>query len=221
MSQAAALQLPQARAQERGHFRPQSFTPGTQAPADRNVRAPAPWWRRVDLAEPGCHSQAMNKVSKLGREEFLKVVRVAPLVSVDIVVQDAEGRALMGLRSNEPAKGFWFVPGGRILKGERIAEAFERVVAEELGCKVSFGNARFLGVFQHFWDTNFAGEPGVSTHYVSLAYWLKLPEGAAIHGDPQHAELKWLPVEEALGDDRVHAYTKEFLAAARQMQRPS
>jgi colanic acid biosynthesis protein WcaH len=163
----------------------------------------------------------MNKLSKLGREEFLKVVRAAPLVSVDVVLQDDEGRVLMGLRSNEPAKGFWFVPGGRILKGERIAEAFERVVTEELGCTVRFAQARFLGVFQHFWDSNFAAEPGVSTHYVSLGYVLNLPDGAAIRGDPQHHELKWFPIDEALHNDRVHAYTKEFLTAAGQKQHSS
>jgi len=49
--------------------------------------------------------------AKLGRDEFAEVVKRAPLASIDLVVKNSRREMLVGLRKNEPAKGFWFVPG--------------------------------------------------------------------------------------------------------------
>lgn len=46
-------------------------------------------------------------------------------------------------RANEPAKGCWSIPGGRVEAGESDAEATAREVLEETGVKVSVG--RFVG----------------------------------------------------------------------------
>ena len=69
----------------------------------------------------------------LDRESFLEVVRLTPLISIDLVVRDPRGCLLLGLRNNRPAKDCWFVPGGRICKDERLDEAFRRIAHEELG----------------------------------------------------------------------------------------
>jgi colanic acid biosynthesis protein WcaH len=63
-----------------------------------------------------------KKTRKLSRSSFIDVVKRTPLVSIDIIVENRRNQVLLGLRKNEPAKGFWFVPGGRILKNERIAK---------------------------------------------------------------------------------------------------
>ncbi len=47
----------------------------------------------------------------LDQKTFLTVVRSAPLVSVDMIVRDRDDRVLLGLRANQPARGWWFVPG--------------------------------------------------------------------------------------------------------------
>jgi hypothetical protein len=46
----------------------------------------------------------------LAGNDFARVVRLAPLVSIDILVKDPQGYTLLGLRVNEPAKGKYFVP---------------------------------------------------------------------------------------------------------------
>ena len=66
----------------------------------------------------------------LSDSEFVDVVRNTPLVSIDLIISDPMGAILMGWRNNEPAKDTWFVPGGRIRKNERIAEAFERILRQ-------------------------------------------------------------------------------------------
>ena len=107
----------------------------------------------------------------LDEASFLDVIDRTPLVSIDLVVADREKRILCGWRVNEPARGFWFVPGGRILKGEMLDEAFGRIATAELGNgDWRRSESRLLGVFEHLYETNFASVPGIGTHYVVLAY---------------------------------------------------
>jgi len=53
---------------------------------------------------------------------------MSALVSIDLIIRNARDEVLLGLRSNEPAKGFYFVPGGMIRKGERLGEAFASIL---------------------------------------------------------------------------------------------
>ena len=68
----------------------------------------------------------------LDKQTFSTVIKSSPLVSIDLVVINPDGQALLGQRLNRPAKGFWFVPGGRILKNESLGNAFKRLTLEEL-----------------------------------------------------------------------------------------
>jgi len=42
--------------------------------------------------------------------DFARIVRHAPLVSIDVLLKDPEEYVLLGLRVNEPARGKYFVP---------------------------------------------------------------------------------------------------------------
>jgi colanic acid biosynthesis protein WcaH len=64
---------------------------------------------------------------KLNKEEFIEVLDRTPLIAIDLIIKDEKNRILLGKRTNEPAKGMWFVPGGRIFKNESIEEAFKRI----------------------------------------------------------------------------------------------
>jgi ADP-ribose pyrophosphatase YjhB (NUDIX family) len=55
---------------------------------------------------------------------------------VGAVVWDATGRLLLVQRANEPGRGLWSVPGGRVEAGESAADAVVREVAEETGLPV-------------------------------------------------------------------------------------
>ena len=54
-------------------------------------------------------------------------------------VRDDEGRLLLVLRANEPSRGLWSVPGGRIEPGESARAAAAREVREETGLDVEVG----------------------------------------------------------------------------------
>jgi 8-oxo-dGTP pyrophosphatase MutT (NUDIX family) len=86
----------------------------------------------------------MTRSDVLNEEEFGRIVRCAPLVSIDLIIRDPERKVLLGLRNHEPAKGYYFVPGGRIRKGELLEEAFSRILAAETGCRADFESARSI-----------------------------------------------------------------------------
>ena len=145
----------------------------------------------------------------LDKETFRTVVRFAPLVSIDLVVINSQGQVLLGQRTNRPAQGFWFVPGGRILKNEAMAAAFLRLSKAELGLASELGDAEFLGVYEHFYTDNFFGTD-FSTHYVVLGYRLVHDLDLNSLPDAQHHSYRWFDVAELLASVQVHDNTKAY-----------
>src|SRR5580700_157310 len=96
--------------------------------------------------------------ASLSNADLREVIRLAPLIAMDFIVRNAQSEVLLGLRNNEPAKGSYFVPGGRIWKGERLRDAFARILKSETNCAGNFDDARALGVYEHFYATNRFGE---------------------------------------------------------------
>lgn len=146
----------------------------------------------------------------LAQDDFRRAVQMLPLVSIDLLLRDAEGRYLTGLRSNPPAQGAWFVPGGRIRKNETLARALQRIAREELGVTLPPHAWRPRGVYEHFYDTNFAGEPGRSTHYVVLAYEADLTLDIASLPLGQHRRYRWQSPAAIAADPGAHPNTQAY-----------
>jgi ADP-ribose pyrophosphatase YjhB (NUDIX family) len=52
---------------------------------------------------------------------------------------DDEGRLLVVQRANDPGRGLWSIPGGRVEAGEATHDAVRREVREETGLEVAVG----------------------------------------------------------------------------------
>lgn len=141
--------------------------------------------------------------------DWLEVVARAPLVSIDLIVRDAQQRVLVGLRRNEPAAGFWFVPGGVIRKGETLDAAFARITHAELGRSYARCDATLLGLYEHHYRENFMRVPGIGTHYVVLAHGLQINDVLELPAD-QHDGWRWMTAVELREHPRVHPYTRAY-----------
>jgi colanic acid biosynthesis protein WcaH len=146
----------------------------------------------------------------LSHADLHTVVRLAPLVSIDLIIRNPRHEVLLGLRNNEPAKGFHFVPGGIILKNERLADAFARLLKRETNLDAKIGDARLIDAYEHFYDNNRFNDPAFGTHYVVLGYELKLDDTAALQPDFQHSELRWWAEHDLMASEQVHDNTKAY-----------
>ena len=145
----------------------------------------------------------------LDKQTFSTVIDSTPLVSIDLVISNEHGQYLLGERLNRPAKGFWFVPGGRILKNESLASAFKRLTLEELGCEYDISSSTLQGTYDHFYEDYVFGED-VSTHYVAISHKLTVCEADLNLPLIQHGGYRWFEVDQLLQDDNVHKHTKWY-----------
>ncbi|MCH7376425.1 GDP-mannose mannosyl hydrolase [Aeromonas sp. MR19] len=145
----------------------------------------------------------------LDKAQFQQIVAATPLISIDLIVRNQQRLVLLGRRLNRPAQGFWFVPGGRVRKDERLDTAFMRLTQEELGGAISRGSASFLGPYEHFYADNFSGED-FSTHYIVLGYELAWQGQQDALPVSQHDQYRWFAVDELLQDPSVHQHTKDY-----------
>ena len=152
----------------------------------------------------------MPHSNHLEKDVFLDIIDKTPLVSIDLIIKDSNNKALLGYRNNHPARGFWFVPGGRIRKNETLSQAMKRIALNEIDLEISITGATLLGAYDHICDDNFDAKPGIRTHYVALGYEIKLPRDQAIKMDTQHSEIRWWSIEDLLKSEAVHRNTKAY-----------
>lgn len=145
------------------------------------------------------------------REEIFKtIVKNTPLVSVDLcIVHDME--ILLGKRKNNPLKGFFFTPGGIILKNETHLNCLKRILRSELGLIIdNLGEAELMGVWDHFYDNSVFGEE-ISTHYVNLPYYIYCEKRPAVFLDDQHDAFEWFDLNlVANNSNNFHNYIQSY-----------
>ncbi len=112
----------------------------------------------------------------------------------------ADGHLLMVRRGHGPAAGEWSVPGGRVERGETLAEAVVREVAEETGLEGVCGP--FLGWVEGL---------GPDHHHVVLDFVVVVDrDDTPVAGDDA-VEAAWVPLS-SVPDLRLVDGLAEFLA---------
>lgn len=149
-------------------------------------------------------------MSRLSESLFQTVINATPLVSIDLVIRNSSDEILLGFRTNRPAKGYWFVPGGRVQKNESLDNAFLRLTETELGVSIARDTAEFMGVYEHLYEDS-AFDENVSTHYVVLGYALTLDLALDKLPKEQHNQYCWMSKDELLSREDVHKHTKWYL----------
>jgi len=148
----------------------------------------------------------------LPADVFHTIVENAPLFAIDLVVVNERNELLLGKRLNAPAKGWWFVPGGRVFKNECLADAFMRIAGSELGVKQSLDSAQLLGVYEHFYDDSVFGSE-ISTHYINASHYFRVnTDELVLPMGKQHDDYRWVALTDVKDDPSIHHFSKVFLA---------
>ena len=154
----------------------------------------------------------------LSKGDFKNAVSIVPIIAIDICIINNK-KILLGYRKNPPAINHYFVPGGRIRKGETIEAAFKRILFDELGgiLKSEFDILKnLIGIYQHFYEDNFLGNKEFDSHYVVLAFKLAFNEieiSKISNFNNQHSEQIWHDyLSESRKKINIHKYTQEYLS---------
>ncbi|MGI8810005.1 MAG: NUDIX hydrolase [Acidimicrobiales bacterium] len=107
-----------------------------------------------------------------------------PEVCVGAVTVDGE-RLLLVRRGHGPAAGEWSVPGGRVEKGETLAEAVLRELAEETGLEGMCDE--LIGWVERIGDDH---------HFVILDFRVSVLDPAEPVAGSDAAEAAWVPLDE-------------------------
>ncbi len=116
-------------------------------------------------------------------ELFRKIVRILPIVCVDMVVFNGRAEILLLRRTKEPAKGEWWFPGGRVHFGETRLEAAGRKLRDE--CGIGIHSIVETGTF----DCLLSGQEYVSHGVTTVFTVVTLSEHVTI--DAHSAEFSW------------------------------
>ena len=144
-----------------------------------------------------CREEMVMSEGWIDEELFQKIRESMPLASVDLLVVHG-GRLLLMRRLNEPGRGVWFLPGGRIRYGETLREAVLRELEEETGLTPTRIEAK--GSMSHIWP---------DAHYVTTFFRIDV-EDDDVRINPEHGEYMWV---EELPDD-VHPFVIEMVERA-------
>ena len=145
------------------------------------------------------------KVQKepIPKELYSQFLSNMPQVSIEIFLEH-EKEVLLAKRNNNPAKGKWFWPGGRLYKGEDFEEAVKRISKEELNVEVKM--IGLLGVYNHFWETGKYNNS--TTHTVNIVFHVNLLNNRSeIKLDEQHDDY----IFTSKIRPKFHRYVKKYL----------
>ena len=138
-------------------------------------------------------------------ELYSRIIQNVPIACVDVAIV-ANGAVLLVRRKDDPAKGQWWLPGGRVLKGEMMKAAAARKARDEVGIECH------VGLIVHTAETIFPDGPGgISIHSINSCFFM-YPVKADFKPslDSHHTDAKWV----RRIPKGVHPYVEQCLMGA-------
>ena len=115
------------------------------------------------------------------KDLYSKIREVIPTLCVDMVVTNWRNEFLLIKRTQSPAKGQWWLPGGRVFKNETLQQAVLRKAREEIGVDVTFRN--FISVEETIFKKD-------NVHTVNAVFHVTY-YGTDINLDETHSTYVW------------------------------
>lgn len=107
-----------------------------------------------------------------------------PVVATGVAIVEGD-EILLIKRANQPHQGLWAVPGGKVDRGETLAEAASREAKEETGLLVKLDEVIWVG------------ESIDDDHHLILIDFLGQAVGGELAPSGDAVEARWFIIEEA------------------------
>ena len=105
-------------------------------------------------------------------EIYSEIVKSIPIVCVDAIIKK-DNQFLVIQRKENPLKGEWWVPGGRVHIGEELVVALMRKLSEELSINIK-SSSKLVGIYEDFFNSSSFGEH--LYHTISFVYEFNIDE---------------------------------------------
>ena len=110
------------------------------------------------------NKQVPNPSASLPEELFLFISRITPIVNVDLLIKDQNGRTLLSWRDDQYCGKGWHVPGGIVRFKETLETRVKKVAETEIGVNISF-DAIPMALNQLILP-----ERDIRAHFISILY---------------------------------------------------
>jgi len=107
--------------------------------------------------------QIQDPLIGLPEEIFLFITRLTPMINVDLLIKDENGRILLSWRDDVFHDAGWHLPGGIIRFKEDIKARIQKVAEKEIGVEVQYEPAP-IAITQIICDHDTRG------HFLSMLY---------------------------------------------------
>ena len=84
----------------------------------------------------------MTPFNYIDEKTYTRIIDIIPILCVDIILTNTEGKYLLIKRAIQPLLGQWWVIGGRVHKGEKIIDTRDLWVEWDREINLSEGAAR-------------------------------------------------------------------------------
>ncbi len=157
------------------------------------------------------------KADFMSQEEYAFAHASLPIVCHDVAIV-YHGSVLLVKRDTYPAKGEWFVIGGRVSRGVMMEESLRRKAKAE--CGLDLVDIQFLGVERTLFATDPFGH-GKGTDTINFVYVAR--GRGVLKLDMFHSQPRLLKEEEftASFKKELHPYVAEILEKAFAMMKKS
>lgn len=134
--------------------------------------------------------------------EYSKIISLIPIVCVDVAIVH-DGKILLVKRRDEPAAGEWWLPGGRLYKGETLEACALRKAKEETGLECE------AGPMIYYASTDFG-----TIHSVNFCYLLFASDGR-VRLDDTCLEFGWAATySDVMFGSELRPYVRQCLSKA-------
>ncbi len=115
-----------------------------------------------------------------------QIVKSMPIPCIDLLITKPDQSILLVQRTNEPARGKWWFPGGRVHLGETRQNAAIRKLREECQLEAHTGPKELMTQ-----DLIFHQSDGSVIHSISTVFDVSVAAEAKVTLDAQSAAYKW------------------------------
>lgn len=151
----------------------------------------------------------MDNKQLIPQELYNQILTHMPIVCVDVCIIK-NGKVFLAKRNNEPCKGEWYIPGGRVQKNEELIQTAKRKAKDEtrLDCIIS---TKILNIETALYEI---GINNIPTHNVNICY-LAVPmySEQVVQLNSENCKYDWFS-KDCLNDMELHPYVYNSIKIA-------